>query len=55
MGGIDHIEGRKIFAKGELRTVADDRLSAEAEALFISMEPESFQRVVNNRVEPQPA
>ena len=52
LGGIDHIEGRKIFTKGELRTVADDRLCAEAEALFISMEPEFFQRMVNNRVEP---
>jgi len=50
-GGIDHIDGRKIFTKGELRTVVDDRLCAEAEALFISMKPEFFQRMVSDRVE----
>ncbi|HQZ34460.1 MAG TPA: PaaI family thioesterase [Ilumatobacteraceae bacterium] len=52
VGGVDHIEGRKIFVKGELRTVADDRLCAEADALFISMKPEFFQRMVSDRVEP---
>ncbi len=52
VGRIDHIDGRKIFTNGELRTVADDRLCAEAEALFISMKPEFFQRMVNARVEP---
>lgn len=51
-GGIDHIDGRKIFTKGQLRTVADDRLCAEAEALFISMKPEFFQRMVSERTEP---
>jgi acyl-coenzyme A thioesterase PaaI-like protein len=52
VGGIDHIDGRKIFTKGELRTVSDDRLCAEAEGLFISMNPEFFQRMVSDRVEP---
>ena len=52
IGSIDHIDGRKIFTKGELRTVADDRLCAEAEALFISMNPEFFQRMVSERTEP---
>lgn len=52
IGGIEHIDGRKIFTKGEMRTVADDRLCAEAEALFISMNSEFFQRMVSNRVEP---
>ena len=52
IGGIDHIDGRKIFTKGELRTVADGRLCAEAEALFISMNSEFFQRMVRERVEP---
>jgi len=52
VGGIDNIDGRKIFTKGELRTVADDRLCAEAEALFISMKPEFFQRMVSDREEP---
>lgn len=51
-GSIDHIDGRKIFTKGELRAVADDRLCAEAEALFISMNPEFFQRMVSERTEP---
>lgn len=52
VGSIDHIDGRKIFTTGELRTVAEDRLCAEAEALFISMKPEFFQRMVRDRVEP---
>jgi acyl-coenzyme A thioesterase PaaI-like protein len=51
IGGIDHIDGRKIFTKGELRTLVDDRLCAEAEGLFISMNPEFFQRMVSERVE----
>ena len=53
VGGIDHIDGRKIFTKGELRTVADDRLCAEAEGLFISMNPEFFQRMVSD-ARPEP-
>ena len=52
VGGIDHIDGRKIFTRGEMRTVADDRLCAEAQALFISMKPEFFQRMVSDRREP---
>jgi acyl-coenzyme A thioesterase PaaI-like protein len=51
VGDIDHIDGRKIFTKGELRTVADDRLCAEAEGLFISMNPEIFQRLMVARAE----
>ena len=51
-GGIDRIDGRNIFTKGELRTVTDDRLCAEAEGLFISMNPEFFQRMVSDRPEP---
>ena len=52
VGGIDHIDGRKIFTKGELRTVDEGRLCAEAEGLFISMNPEFFQRMVSDRTEP---
>ena len=52
VGSIDHIEGRKIFTKGELRTVDDGRLCAEAEGLYISMKPEFFQRMMSDRVEP---
>ena len=51
-GDIDHIEGRKIFVKGELRVVADDRLCAEAEGLFLSMNPEVFDRLMRTRLDP---
>lgn len=51
VGDIDHIDGRKIFTKGELRVVADGRLCAEAEGLFISMNPEIFQRLMKDRSE----
>jgi len=51
VGDIERIDGRKIFTKGELRTVADDRLCAEAEGLFISMNPEIFQRLMVARAE----
>jgi acyl-coenzyme A thioesterase PaaI-like protein len=51
VGDIDRIEGRKIFTTGQLRTVADDRLCAEAEGLFISMNPEVFQRLMVVRSE----
>ena len=49
VGDIDHVDGRKIFTKGELRVAADGRLCAEAEGLFISMNPEIFQRLMNDR------
>jgi acyl-coenzyme A thioesterase PaaI-like protein len=51
VGDIDHVDGRKIFTTGELRTVTDDRLCAEAEGLFISMNPEIFQRMMSDRAE----
>jgi acyl-coenzyme A thioesterase PaaI-like protein len=37
---LDHREGRKLFITGELR--AGDLLCAEAEAIFITVEPERF-------------
>jgi acyl-coenzyme A thioesterase PaaI-like protein len=49
VGNIDHIDGRKIFTRGELRVVADGRLCAEAEGLFISMNAEVFQRLMRDR------
>ncbi len=49
VGNIDHIDGRKIFTRGELRVAADDRLCAEAEGLFISMNAEVFQRLMRDR------
>ena len=51
VGDIDHVDGRKIFTRGELRVVADDRLCAEAEGLFISMNPEIFQRLMKDRTD----
>ncbi|MGB8859032.1 MAG: PaaI family thioesterase [Ilumatobacteraceae bacterium] len=51
VGDIDHIDGRKIFTRGELRVAADDRLCAEAEGLFISMNPEIFERLMTDRAE----
>ncbi len=50
-GDIDRVEGRKIFVRGELRVVADDRLCAEAEGLFLSMNPEVFDRLMRNRAD----
>lgn len=44
---LDRIEGRKIFATGQLSV--DDRLCAEASALFISMDPELFQSMMRDR------
>jgi acyl-coenzyme A thioesterase PaaI-like protein len=58
---FDRMEGRKIYASGELRVVADDRLCAESEGLFISMRPEVFQQLMRVRggeaaaAEPPPA
>jgi acyl-coenzyme A thioesterase PaaI-like protein len=49
VGNIDHIDGRKIFTRGELRVAADGRLCAEAEGLFISMNTEVFQRLMQAR------
>jgi acyl-coenzyme A thioesterase PaaI-like protein len=50
-GDIDRVEGRKIFVRGELRVVADDRLCAEAEGLFLSMNPEVFDRLMRTRAD----
>ncbi|MBI4935144.1 MAG: PaaI family thioesterase [Actinobacteria bacterium] len=50
-GDIDRVEGRKIFVHGELRVVADGRLCAEAEGLFLSMNPEVFDRLMRNRAD----
>jgi acyl-coenzyme A thioesterase PaaI-like protein len=46
---FDRIDGRKIYASGELRVVADDRLCAESEGLFISMKAEMFEALLRQR------
>lgn len=48
-GRIDRVEGRKIHVAATLTSVADARLCAEAEGLFISMRPEVFDRLVQGR------
>jgi acyl-coenzyme A thioesterase PaaI-like protein len=50
-GDIDRVEGRKIFVRGDLRVEADGRLCAEAEGLFLSMNPEVFDRLMRNRAD----
>ena len=51
VGDIDRIDGRKIYAKGELRVVADGRLCAEAEGLFVSVNSDVFARLMSGRAE----
>ncbi len=49
VGRVDRVEGRKIFATATLTVVTDGRLCAEAEGLFVSMNPEVFERLVRTR------
>jgi acyl-coenzyme A thioesterase PaaI-like protein len=44
---LDRIEGRKIFTSGRLH--AGDRLCAEAEGLFVSVDREKFQQLAAER------
>lgn len=46
---IERIDGRKIYARGELRVVDDDRLCAEADGLFLSMRTDMFTRLMEGR------
>ncbi len=48
-GRVDRVDGRKIYVSATLSVVADDRLCAEAEGLFISMKPEVFDRLISSR------
>jgi acyl-coenzyme A thioesterase PaaI-like protein len=47
VGELTKVEGRKIFTEGRL--YAGDRLCAEAEGLFISIEPEKFIELKRQR------
>lgn len=47
--GIDHVDGRKIHARATLHH--GETLCAEATAVFISMKPEVFQRLMRDRSE----
>ena len=39
---IERIDGRKIYATAELQVVADDRLCAEADGMFVSVNVDRF-------------
>ena len=43
-GRVDRVEGRKTFCTGEIH--AGDRLCAEAEALFVALDPGRFAEMV---------
>jgi acyl-coenzyme A thioesterase PaaI-like protein len=47
VGRIDHVDGRKIHTVATLHH--GDTLCAEARALFVSMKPEVFQRLMRER------
>jgi len=44
---VDRVSGRKVFANGTLH--AGETLCAEADAIFISMSPEKFRALVEER------
>lgn len=46
---VDRVEGRKVFASGTLH--AGDILAAEAEGIFVSIDPGKFQRLLEARAE----
>lgn len=48
---IDRIEGRKVICNGTLH--AGDRLCAEATAIFVTLRPGSYERLVRERSERQ--
>ncbi|XP_029139456.1 acyl-coenzyme A thioesterase THEM4-like [Protobothrops mucrosquamatus] len=41
---VDKVEGKKIFVSGEMRSVDKQTLYAQATALFIELQPDSFLR-----------
>ena len=47
-GWVDRVEGRKIFTQATLHD--GDTLTAEAEGLFISIDPEVFLRLMDQRL-----
>lgn len=49
---LDRREGRKIFVIGTMQV--GDRLTAEAEGLFIAFDPEKFQKLLEARAEKHP-
>lgn len=47
VGRLVRTEGRKIWCRGEIRV--DDRVTAEAEGLFIAIDPERFRSLMEER------
>jgi acyl-CoA thioesterase FadM len=50
IGEVDRVEGRKVFATG--RMYAGDRLTAEADAVFVTIDPSQFDDLARTRPEP---
>ena len=48
-GRVDRVDGRKIFATGELVVAADGRLCADAEGLFISVDFSALEALKRGR------
>lgn len=46
---VERVEGRKVFAAGTLH--AGETLAAEAEGIFVSIDPSRFQRLLEARAE----
>jgi acyl-coenzyme A thioesterase PaaI-like protein len=49
VGVLERVEGRRIHTRATLSVVADGRLCAEAEGLFISLKPERFGSMIAAR------
>jgi acyl-coenzyme A thioesterase PaaI-like protein len=49
---VDRVEGRKIYASGRL--LVGENVTAEAEALFVSVDPERFQALIEQARGSQP-
>ncbi|HXC53019.1 MAG TPA: PaaI family thioesterase [Candidatus Limnocylindrales bacterium] len=43
--GVDRVDGRKIYASG--RVLSGETVTAEADALFVSVDPERFQALID--------
>ena len=48
-GWLDRRDGRKIWARGQLRAAGDSTVLAEAEALFIAFDPGRFKELLEAR------
>ncbi len=51
-GRIVGVDGRKIHTTAELLVAQDGRICAEATAMFVSMKPQVFERLMHERAHP---